>query len=158
MLAVASLKWVVPRRPHLVMQHAKPVPTAGSISLGTLSTPPTPCCPSVFSSLCSSRSNYDYSAVWHMLLRRHSGGVGEGPIGWRHKAPLNAPLSDVLYEYVCVSVCLLIQDIGLSYYTPVTSHRCGGGGASPGCRLHNLKRVVSPQLVRTLNTRVQISN
>lgn len=26
---------------HLVMQHAKPVPTAGSISLGTLSTPPT---------------------------------------------------------------------------------------------------------------------
>lgn len=25
---------------HLVMQHAKPVPTAGSISLGTLSTPP----------------------------------------------------------------------------------------------------------------------
>lgn len=71
-----------PRRPHLVMQHTlsqcqQLALYACSISPGTLLHTHTPhSCPSVFSSLCSSRSNYDYSAVWHMLLRRHSGALG----------------------------------------------------------------------------------
>lgn len=78
-LAVASLKWP---RPHLVMQHTlsqcqQLALYARSISPGTLPhTHTSQSCPSVFSSLCSSRSNYDYSAVWHMLLRRHSGALG----------------------------------------------------------------------------------
>lgn len=91
---------------HLVMQHAKPVTTAGSISLWAHSShlpPHTHGCPSVFSSLCSSRSNYDYSAVWHMLLRRHSRGVG-GPDDTRSHWMRHW----VMYYIVCVCVSLFV--------------------------------------------------
>lgn len=61
------------------------------------------------------------------------GAGGQSADDKQRKVPMNARLTDVLCVNVGMSarVCVLIQDIGLSYYTTVTSRRCGGGHVEP---------------------------
>lgn len=125
-------------RPHLVMQHTlsqcqQLALYARSISPGTLPHRPTPHTVVLQSSaLCAQVDLITIIRLCGICCWGATRGRW-GPIGRRQTAqgPNECAtdwctMCECGYECASVSVCVLIQDIGLSYYTTVTSHRCGG--------------------------------
>lgn len=124
-----------PQRPHHVMQHTlsqcqQLALYARSISPGTLLHTHTPHTVVLQSSaLCAQVDLITIIRLCGICCWGPTRGRW-GPIGKRQTAQgPNECATDwcTICEcgYECVCMCVLIQDIGLSYYTTVTSHRCG---------------------------------